>query len=367
MIEEKEFQLTGNVSYSVKMRYKWLTEPGACKVCKSMHGKLYDKDKVPKKPHPNCKCHVEEVSVIDPQISRANNYKEELEQLMLQAQKLKGDTSYLKAQTAKNMKEAQSNDLKREADTVQQKIEELCNELKGFFDWYNQQEKTLSKQIIIQKQKKLDDMKNTSNKLNKMAKDWFIKNLKEAQDVAVDKLEKFGPDAAALWKIGSSKFTQGLDYIKKNGNIVNDINDLYDKKLINAVKAKVESQFHKSNSRGIVFHENSSLAKSIANSKEFNKFVEDNIYELCVEDKVLDTHIEFKSDINNFCAIKFAQMIDVYVENGILHAKVIDTLDYNPNQWWVIVPRILQEYGMIEGYYHVTKISVPISKWLQIK
>ena len=114
-MKNKEFQLSGHVSYSIKIKYKWLTEPGACKTCLSMHGKIYDKEKVPKKPHPNCRCHVEEISVIDPEISAQYEYKEEIELLKLEAEKLLGDI-----QLAKNLIESKIVNLpKRKAENTE--------------------------------------------------------------------------------------------------------------------------------------------------------------------------------------------------------------------------------------------------------
>lgn len=366
-MSNKEFQLSGHVSYSIKIKYKWLTEPGACKTCLAMHGKIYDKDKVPKKPHPNCRCHVEEISIIDPEISEAYKYREELEQLMKQAQKIFGDTNYCKAEIEKVIKDAPNNKTKQEAELIKQKLQELSKDLQDFINWCNNQGNTLNRSIIIQRQQMLKNFIEVITILNNKIEEWKLKALKTAQDIAVQALSPLGKDAAALWQIASSKFTKGLDYIKQNGYIVKDINDLNDEKLIKEVKAKIETQLHKSNTKGIVFKEDSSLAESIVNSKEFNKFVEDHIYELCVEDKVIDSHLEFLSDINNLAALRKARVIDVYVKKGFLYATVIDTLDYNSKDWTVWVPRILQENNMLEGYYHVTKISVPISKWLPIK
>lgn len=370
MNENKEFQLSGSVSYSVRKKYKWLTEPGACRVCKAMHGKLYEKEDVPKWPHPNCKCHVEEISIIDPTVSEAYNYREEVEQLMLQAQKLTGDTKYLKAQIEKYAQEQQSNELKRESNFLQRKIEELCNELSGFLDWYKDGIKTVTKEIIIQKQKMLNEMKETTAILNKAVYELSINILKWIQDTSVNAFSPLGEDAAALWKLSTTKFQDGLDYVKKNGYIVNDINDLKDKKLIDAVKSKVESQLHKSNSRGVVFREDSSMSALIGNSKEFNDFVEKHIYELCAKDRILDADLSlelYTSGTNAFLSVHKIKVVNIHYENGFIVGNAIDTIDYNAKEPWVIVPRILQEHGMIEGYYHVTKISVPVDRWLDSK
>lgn len=51
--------LKGSVSNT---KYIWKTEPDACEKCQSKDGKEFtNKDDIPEKPHPNCKCKIEEV------------------------------------------------------------------------------------------------------------------------------------------------------------------------------------------------------------------------------------------------------------------------------------------------------------------
>ena len=44
-------------------RVRWVTaeDDRRCKECKSRHGKIYDIDKIPSKPHVHCRCYVERV------------------------------------------------------------------------------------------------------------------------------------------------------------------------------------------------------------------------------------------------------------------------------------------------------------------
>ena len=52
--------LYGGVSNTV---YRWETEPNACEKCQELDGTEYDnKEDIPEKPHPNCKCKVVEVN-----------------------------------------------------------------------------------------------------------------------------------------------------------------------------------------------------------------------------------------------------------------------------------------------------------------
>ena len=61
-------------------------------------------------------------------------------------------------------------------------------------------------------------------------------------------------------------------------------------------------------------------------------------------------------------------ILSPHIKKSILPTlrTVLDTVDYNPNQWWVKYPRDLQEVGAIENYYVVIDIAEPISKYLNL-
>ncbi|MBS6553959.1 MAG: hypothetical protein KH321_08475, partial [Clostridium sp.] len=107
------FTLKGHISYAAKRKYKWIAEYGknTCEKCAALDGKEFDEDEVPYWPHPNCRCKVEEISVIDEIEAEINEYKEEIEQLKLQANELLGDTSVLKEQIEKLMEENKGSEL----------------------------------------------------------------------------------------------------------------------------------------------------------------------------------------------------------------------------------------------------------------
>ena len=45
------------------IKYIWRTEPNACKKCQELDGTVYIlEEDIPEKPHPNCKCYIEEVT-----------------------------------------------------------------------------------------------------------------------------------------------------------------------------------------------------------------------------------------------------------------------------------------------------------------
>ena len=51
-----------NRTFDKNKKYIWISERGktTCEKCQSLNGKIFSGDKVPNRPHPNCKCEVEE-------------------------------------------------------------------------------------------------------------------------------------------------------------------------------------------------------------------------------------------------------------------------------------------------------------------
>ena len=52
--------------YITNDRFVWNANEGACKKCTSMDNKMFvNKNDIPQKPHPNCKCRVEKIYYVD--------------------------------------------------------------------------------------------------------------------------------------------------------------------------------------------------------------------------------------------------------------------------------------------------------------
>lgn len=175
-------------------------------------------------------------------------------------------------------------------------------------------------------------------------------------------------DAGAIWLLASSKFTEGLNYIKNNGSIINRISDLQDNELENIIRQKLNNQIIKNgNTRGIILNEDSSLASSIISSSRFWTFIRNNVRTLEKNRKLPNTSINFhilNSNINNHLAIHRADIVDINLDNNnIIHLKIVDTVDYNFGEKEVEELRELQENGFIENYYIIVKIAVPLANY----
>ena len=191
----------------------------------------------------------------------------------------------------------------------------------------------------------------------------------KAEKFVVDGLVAVGSfsakDAAALWVLASSKFKRGLEYINKNGKMVNKVFDLKNENLQKEVRNKLHSQIQKQESRGIHLYSNSSLSKSLSNSLKFKSIINANKERLRNGETIPKISAFLGWNWNNFLSINGCDILNVHVKNGILYATVLDTVDYNPNQWWVKYPRDLQEAGAIENYYVLVEIAEPVSKYFK--
>ncbi|MGN0192218.1 MAG: hypothetical protein ACI4CY_01660 [Candidatus Gastranaerophilaceae bacterium] len=68
--------LSWNRTFDNNKKYVWVTESGSnvCDVCKSLNGKIFSGNKIPPKPHPNCRCAIMEEPVY-------NNYQVKLKEI----------------------------------------------------------------------------------------------------------------------------------------------------------------------------------------------------------------------------------------------------------------------------------------------
>ena len=141
--------LKGHISYATKRKYKWVAEFGknTCEKCAALHGQEFEEDDVPYWPHPNCRCKVEEISVVDEIESEINEYKEEIEQLKLQANELLGDTRVLRKQIEKLIKEAHS----KEANSLEGRLTRLEYEVYKLIDKIESLTRDTIDRYVIQK------------------------------------------------------------------------------------------------------------------------------------------------------------------------------------------------------------------------
>ena len=217
-----------------------------------------------------------------------------------------------------------------------------------------------------------DEIKRYNN-LHDLRRDAFDK-APSAQKFMIDeglevkKYTQGASDANDLWKISVQGLDKPSDYIKKNGKVINSVSDL-SPRLKSFVTEKIKTQIYKSDCKGIYFHTNSSLSKSIGSSNELKTYIRKNIQTLAAGNTVSNGSVNFTSTENLHLSLGHADIIDMHLDkDNTLKAYVIDTYDFNEDDpsWQVEWAYNVQEHGLITNYYTITEISIPVEEWARI-
>ena len=365
-------EITGQVDYAIKKKYRWISESGknTCEKCKSLDGKVFELKDLPKRPHPNCKCRVEEISIVEGNVAKLYGYRDEKFNLEIDAKEILGDLSVIKKKVHEELDNVKYSEIIEKKEKLLSDIQSLEIEVNRYIDRLPELGRFSDEEFFQKKSFELIHLSTRRKELFDQAEYLRLKALQLKWDERVANYEYIlnAEDAGAIWKLASSKFTEGLDYIKNNGYVVNEISDLNDKELEQFIRQKLKTQISQNkNIKGVVFNEDSSLSLSIVNSSRLWTFIRENIKKL--EDKRtlpndnLNFHI-FNSNVNNHLAIHRADIVDIHLDdNDIIHLKIIDTVDYNFGEKEVEELRELQENGFLENYYIIVKIAVPLSDY----
>ena len=364
-----------NKTFDKNKKYIWISERGktTCEKCQSLNGKIFSGDKVPNRPHPNCKCEVEEYhgTTIQNAPQETHDNPKEIQKLEKQANDLEKQVIILRGEIQKaNRIEAVYSYKKM----YEQKIKEL-------FDTKNAINNL--KQI---KQEKLTNIKNAfiNNKnnvvsnTNKLKKIMFYKEMKQIPndkkgfDDYIKKRSVIFKNAGALWDISSSKFTSedSQKYIKENGLVVPKVSDLNNKNLERFIRRKLNKQINVTESIGILFNTNSSLSKEIENDENFlsriQNYAKNNKNNLLFRrNSKNSTFGGFKNSDLHY-ALGNVDVINIHLDDmDNLWMLIVDTYDFNKGEKnpLVITGRKLQEKGLIENYYSIIPVKIPPEKW----
>lgn len=84
--DENSTVLEGGIS---NIKYIWRTEPNACEKCQELDGTEYNsKEDIPQKPHPNCKCYIEEVKD-DDEMCDCSKFIQKINEILNEIEKLR--------------------------------------------------------------------------------------------------------------------------------------------------------------------------------------------------------------------------------------------------------------------------------------
>ena len=371
--------LKGGVRYNEK--YRWNAEDDACDECKELDGKVFESaEEIPQKPHPNCKYHIE---VIENQTNdQIGRYRAEIFEKQKAEQEIKKITGDI-------------NSIKEEIDAAISSANEQNSEIDEFIQTQNDIPHVVLQKFTTEKQdikKNIETAKDLKNKASSIEKEIKIVEMKEISGLKLevkvlsDKVDNVTKEifdrglqltgsllqlreSLSLWNLSFSKFTEARDYIEKNGEFYESIDNIEEENLRNFVKNKVKKQFQEKDSRGVVFNENSSLAEKINTSFALKKLIKNKKSELLPGASLPDTSLSFSVwNFDLYNAIHRADIVDIHVDlNGDFTAKVIDTYDFNPHSWnpAVMAAGHFQKERKIENYFVVVKIKIPRETWIK--
>ena len=346
-----------NRRFDKNKKYIWISERGktTCEKCQSLNGKIFSGDKVPNRPHPNCKCEVEEYHG-----ATIQNAPQETHDNPKEIQKL----------------EKQANDLEKQVIILRGEIQK-ANRIEAVYSY---------KKMYEQKIKELFDTKSAINNLKQIKQETQIKikNIEPVIEKSNNHIIKFGLDtlvksgstilknAGALWDISSSKFTSknGQKYIKENGTVIPKVSDLNNKNLERFIRRKLNEQINATEAIGFLFNTNSSISKKIENDENFlsriQNYAKNNKNNLLFRrNSKSSTFGGFKNPDLHY-ALGNVDVINIHLDDmDNLWMLIVDTYDFNKGEKnpLVIIGRKLQEKGFIENYYSIIPVKIPPEKW----
>lgn len=183
MSNKNKHVVNGYISYSDEIQYKWITEAGknTCERCKSLNGKIFDKDNLPKRPHPNCRCRVEEISIVDDNTAKLYGYRDEKSNLQINAQETLGDLRVLKKKLDTDLSNEKYPQITEQKEKLLQDITALEIEINRYIDRLSELTRHSSESFfqqkhieLIQFREKVTYLNNKIEQLKKIKTEEFI-------------------------------------------------------------------------------------------------------------------------------------------------------------------------------------------------
>ena len=391
----KNITLKGGISYN---RYRWVAEPGSCETCQALDGTEYEfADEAPDRPHPNCRCHVEpvlqpesgyeEVEKIYETRADINELREDISGLQAEINAVKTKVDELPEEATNESMKNQEQSPNQEMNKISQDIQDIKNNLENYSNKFEQEEADLglSPQEIVQYQQGVKDIKKQVFDLQKWLYDFNekIEKLKEniekwALNTGINVAGSISGqnDARELWNFSSFGGAKG--YIQENGQLLESIDEIKNEKIRTFIQDKLESQIGVRNSRGIAFHNESTIAQNVRKADKFRDFIGSQKNSLINDKELRDSSLEFNwrynlnndnitNNFNIYNALNFVDVINIHLDSdGNLLATIIDIYDFNEGDSNLVVKaaRYYQEKGKIENYFTIIILKIPPSEWI---
>ena len=197
---------------------------------------------------------------------------------------------------------------------------------------------------------------NTNSKLTN-----FLNNINKVTN------KQYVNDATEFWN--ASVKNLNTDYIKNNSIIIEHPNNLPSKSLTKIVQNKLHSQNLDTNTKGVIYDENSPVSIAIGKSSSFQNFVRQNYISL-IYGNTVNGSIGFNplTESNLWAAVNKIDIVYAYIdENGNIISVLLDTYDFNKfdNRPIVILGRNEQNRGNSIPYYTIINVKIPLEQWIK--
>ena len=174
-------------------------------------------------------------------------------------------------------------------------------------------------------------------------------------------------DATEFWN--ASVKNLNTDYIKNNSIIIDHPSNLPSKSLTKIVQNKLNSQNLDTNTKGVIFDENSPVSIAIGKSSSFQNFIHQN-YLLLINGNTVNGSIGFNPIIepNLWAAVNKIDIVYAHIdENGNIISVLLDTYDFNKfdNRPIVVLGRNEQNSGKSIPYYTIINVKIPLEQWIK--
>lgn len=174
-------------------------------------------------------------------------------------------------------------------------------------------------------------------------------------------------NAKEFWKASSHDFKDSKDYINRNGSLVYSVSDLPTKEFQEIVRKKLEGQFGKSDTLGVIFKPHSDISQLLSQSKEIISFFQKNIKPL-LNGEIVNSSSYFNSDSDLKYSLGHADIVYAHInKQGYLKLIILDTYDFNKDDpdWKVKIARQVEEAGIIREYYTLMLVEIDMNTWLK--
>ena len=305
--------------------------------------------------------------MVDEIEAEINEYKEEIEQLKLQANELLGDTSVLRDQIERLMKENKDSEL----NTLENKLARTEYDVYGLIDKIDSLTRdTIDKFVIQRIEQQIKAIKDELNNIKIKKENTIVANITKNETIIGGKIYSsiFNmPESYNLLKIALNVGNYNEKYVKKNGKLYPSIDSLNNNKLQKDIKNRVIQETKINDCKVLVLNTDSSISNKIINSNAFRNFIDQNYEELKRNGTIKDSKIEFSNkDKDLYSTFHGAEIKNIYVDNQEnLNLRIEDFYNFNPDRT-SLKGRIGEKHRNnqeLEPYYIITVLKIPKKQW----